>query len=434
MGDIKIDRTPYEFRDDKERAAYQQVFDRAVARLYAGDLAGEESKFMHFYASYLCTLEIVWCANLGFPGATNGITMYLDVPTVKRITEGGGFLDDLVYLILHEVKHGANLHGLRQHTRDNEVWGIACDVRINNDLDKMGLKLKHLGGIHEPYFDRNGIAAEENIYDLLCQPPPPSSGGGGNGGGGGKPTEGNQNGNPQPRGGNGQDNMTHGDVLPVEDRNQEAQAISKVVQAIESTERSQGAGSVPGSVKERVGKLIKPFVNWEAELREFHNQLLDKKRSFQRRNRRHNKIIMPRSIKNYDRLDDLVYFMDVSGSVGSKELIRFNSELNFIHKVLRPEVVTVVMFDTKIQKIIEFKEGDEISGIEVLGRGGTNLQEVADYIEKHECSAAIVLTDLYCSPMRKLNVDCAVFWACVNNPNANVPYGKLIHMPVNERD
>lgn len=411
MSNVNIDTKPYEFTSEKERSAYQQVFDRAIAQLYGGNVKGNEASYTTFYANYLCTLDLVWCANLGAPGATDGITLYLDAPTVKKITEGGGYLNDLVYLILHEVKHGANLHSVRRGERDGEPWNVACDIRINNDLDSAGMKLIHLGGIHEPQFDRNGLAAEENIYAELVDPNSPKM-------------------PPQPSGGDGDAKLDHGDILPVEDRNQEAEAIGKVVQAIDSTERVNGAGSVPGSIKERVQKLIKPFVNWEAELREFHNQLLDKKRSFQRRNRRHNKIIMPRGIKKHDRLDNLVYFMDVSGSVGKAELIRFISELNYIHKVLKPEIVTIVMFDTQIKKVVKFKDGDEIAGIEVLGRGGTNLAQVADYIDKYECTAAIVLTDLYCSPMRKLKVDCAVFWACVNNPRATVPYGKLIHMPV----
>jgi len=90
--------------------------------------------------------------------------------------------------------------------------------------------------------------------------------------------------------------------------------------------------------------------------------------------------------------------------------------------------MTVVQFDTKIQKIDEFKEGDTFNEIKIVGRGGTDLRCVREHIMEIKPTAAIIFSDLECPPMRKLDHDIPVIWIVVGNKEAEVNFGQMIHI------
>jgi predicted metal-dependent peptidase len=130
-------------------------------------------------------------------------------------------------------------------------------------------------------------------------------------------------------------------------------------------------------------------------------------------------------------LEHLIYYLDVSGSVSDAVILRFNSEVRHIHQELRPKRLTLVTFDTRIQDIYEFSLDDPFEEITVTGRGGTSLAPVYEHIKDHQPTAAVIFSDLYCTPMQE-SPGAPVLWVIIGNPGAQTHFGKNIHMPLEE--
>ena len=89
----------------------------------------------------------------------------------------------------------------------------------------------------------------------------------------------------------------------------------------------------------------------------------------------------------------LLVAVDVSGSIGSDDLMHFFSIINrfFSYGV---EVINVLAFDTEIKQEFELKKASK--KIRITGRGGTDFQCVVDYYEAHpEFQGMIIFTDGY---------------------------------------
>jgi predicted metal-dependent peptidase len=99
--------------------------------------------------------------------------------------------------------------------------------------------------------------------------------------------------------------------------------------------------------------------------------------------------------------------------------------------VIRPKRMTVVLFDAKIQKVYEFKPGDEFARIEIVGRGGNDMNCVADWLDACDppATAAIIFADMQFDPMRKLKHDIPVLWINSGLP-VEPPYGEIIRIHV----
>jgi predicted metal-dependent peptidase len=387
-------------------AVLQRDLDRAKSALFM-------SKDAAFFGPLMCTLNFVWAKGLK-TAATDGSTFWWDPDDFIRCD-----IEERKSTIMHELWHVARLHALRRGSRCPDVWNKACDIKINRDLISQGYKK-----IEPPYWlHRPDITEEleEEIYELLnkqggagAPPPGQPAGGAGN-----QPTPAGQTpGQGQPH------NCSHGQV-PVTPQVKQ-QMLNATVKAIQSAKMSQQAGSIPGDLELIVNKFLKPVIPWETVLYQFFNDMSDEDYSWSRPNRRYEDMYLPHR-QGDDRLEHLIYYLDVSGSVSDHDVLRFNSEVKFIKEVFNPIKLTLVQFDTIIQQERVFHEEDPFDEIVVVGRGGTSLIPVREHIEKHKPSAAIIFSDLYCTPMEP-GVKTPVIWIAVGNTSAQVPFGKLVHI------
>lgn len=314
-------------------------------------------------------------------------------------------------VLIHELQHIARLHNLRCGNRDMEIWNDACDIRINNDMKKDGYEFS-FNHLSDPNMDANGILSEEEIYDILIKKSPQQR--------------------PKPKGGSGGNTgPSLGKDIVKASEDVASNALNVVIRASQMA-AMQGvkAGDLPGNVNEYLDKFLKPKVHWESKLMQFFTELVETDPSWSNRKRRYipMRIYLPAPYKVEDKLAHLMYFLDVSCSVTNDDLIRFNSEVKYIQEVVRPTKLTLVQFDTKIQKVDVIEEGDPFDGIEINGRGGTCLRCVKAYIEKHEPTAAIIFSDMHVAPMEPLKTPIPIIWVALNNPRCKVPFGELIHL------
>jgi len=54
---------------------------------------------------------------------------------------------------------------------------------------------------------------------------------------------------------------------------------------------------------------------------------------------------------------------------------------------------------------------------------------VREWIIKNKPTAAIIFSDMYVRPMEELPFDIPIIWCVLNNPNATVPFGEVVHIP-----
>lgn len=366
----------------------QRELDKVKSKVFLG-------KNSAFLGSVMSNLEFVWDSSIP-TAATDGVKLFwnkeffLSLPIEARAT-----------VLRHEIDHCAKLHMLRGECLDKEVFNQACDYRINNDLETDGFSFVGLeGGLLDHSFDDNGRLAEEEIYEILIKRPR----------------------QPQKDAWSGEEG--EGDMKPAS-KDIQQKALQNVVRAIH---QAKSAGNVPGGVEEMVSNFLAPSIPWESLLFRWFTDQQDEDYTWQRPNRRSPDIYLPSKIIEEGKLDHLMYFQDVSGSISNENMRRFNSELSHVWNSMEPKKMTVVQFDTDIQKVTVFNEGDTFDKMEILGRGGTCLVCVRDYIIEHKPTAVVIFSDLECHPMDMTGINIPVIWVVLANPDATVERGDVVHI------
>ena len=399
--------------------------DRTKSRVFYG----ENSAFL---GSIMSSMDFVWSYGVK-TAATNGETFwwnplfFLQLDPNTRET-----------VLVHELWHAALLHMIRMGNRDPKIWNYACDIRINNGLENDSFSFV---GVENCWKDQSyGLQAEEDIYDQLYQkavkvvtpawgPGPCTPNGSGSQG---QPNLPGSQGQPGQQGGNGQPDPNGlpgdglGDMVPTSPASNAA-AINNVVRAIHQAKQAGQAGTIPGGLEEIIEKFLKSVVPWETLLQRWMQDLLEEDYTWARPNRRYSDIYLPSRIENEGRLEHLIFYQDTSGSMTPEELLRTNSEIKHIWDTMKPKKLTTVQFDTKIQKIDVFNDGDQYESMIVKGRGGTCLIPVRQHIIDEKPTAVVIFSDLYVTPMQELPFEIPVLWATISK-GVKVPFGQLIHI------
>lgn len=376
-----------------------RALDKVKSKVFLGDNSA-------FLGSLMCSMQFVWNEHIE-TAQTDGITIewnpnwFLSLPEPTRVT-----------VLKHELWHVARMHMLRSDKKDPKIFNYACDIRINNDLLKEGSSFDGTNPMIAPELDDNGVLAEEQIYELLMKDKSkvPQNGAGGTWG-------------------TGEDDLKADDPTAAK---QSATIVGNVVRAVQQAElaNKESASTDIGKIKEILNKFLNPIVPWERLLMEYFTELDEPELSWKRPNRRYPDIYMPSNVEAHNGLEDLRYYLDVSGSISKADIIRFNSELKYVLEVLKPKKLTIVQFDYVIQQEDVFTSDIRFDGLNVHGRGGTCLRCVREDIIKHNPTAAVIFSDLDVHPMKKLPKDIPVIWVAVDSNRLVQPYfGKLIKIP-----
>ena len=134
-----------------------------------------------FFATVLMKLKLIERTDLPTKTmATDGLNIYYDPKFVEDHA-----VDELKFVLCHEVLHVAYEHMARRGGRHTEKWNHACDYVINDVLSKCE-KVGRMpeGGLLNPQLVANGTTSE-GVYKLLPEPEEGDDGGGGDDGDGG---------------------------------------------------------------------------------------------------------------------------------------------------------------------------------------------------------------------------------------------------------
>lgn len=357
------------------------------------------SKRKGFLGSLLCNHQFIWdpsCSTAWCNGSVIAFNphFFMWLTPTERVT-----------VLAHELWHTGFGHMARLSGRCPDYWNQAADFVINLILKKDGFtfgpKLMSINPCLDEKWDK---FTTEQVYDEIFKdkpnsPPPPDAL---------KDVRYEKGSTPQ-----GQQDIAR-----------------KMIQARDQEARSKDAGSLPGELAQVLDKFLNPILPWNILLQRFFTEISREDYSWKRPSRRYDDEYLP-SLSGDNGLDHLVYYIDVSGSVTDAQMLRFHSEVKYIHECFQPKRLTLVTFDTKIQDVLELTDDMPFNEIEVHGRGGTSLEPVRQDIKERNPTAAVIFSDLHCTPMRE-SPNIPVIWAVMNNPNAQTFFGHVCHLPDEE--
>lgn len=355
---------------------------------------GMDSKLL-FFTSVMYQLEVRLGETSQGTAETNGKEIVFDPEFIKTLPA-----DELLGVLLHEVRHVSDMHSLRIGDRCHEVWNAACDHVINLDILASGYKLPSWV-LQDKRFTNMGV---EEVYDILIKE--------------GKPQK-----NPMPD-----------LIIPEGQSEEDLKELSEdikdiVIQAVQLAERHEAAaGNIPNHVKLQVEEWLNPVVPWDSALRRYMVAFDKTDYNWKRPNRRGRAHDLYLPSPHSEHMGDINIYLDLSCSVSDEMVNMQVGQFKYIHRSLRPKKLRIVTFNTEITGEFEFKPTDRID-VDFVGRGGTHIGEVVEHIKANPAECHLIFTDGYFdqSPLETLKRQ-ELLW-CIYNNGAFIPaLGSVIHI------
>ena len=398
-----------------------------------------------FYGTLALSLNLKEDYSVSTAGV-DGTNFYYNPDFIETLNEG-----ELNWITVHEVMHCALGHIWRRGSRVHQKFNIACDYAIHSILkeseDSKDLIMPK-GCLYDSKF--NNKSAEE-IYDMLPDMPNMPNMGQGSGQGSSDDEDnqnGNNNGNNNGWGTTLDDHSKWGNSDVQENgKIKQQEWLEKMISASEVAEAKK-PGSTPGSLKRLIGKLKKPQKNWRELLAEFIQfEVFDY--GFLPPDRRYygfSDLLMPDYNEETEKVQDLVFVIDTSGSIGDKELVTFFSELVGMMQQFTAGVKGHIIFaDSEVASVYDFETVDDILKVKPAGGGGTDFVPAIKYaMDKRESGewevvGLVYLTDLYGShsndEVNKDTIPFDVLWISTTEvdsiPQTYYPdYGRVTYLEI----
>jgi predicted metal-dependent peptidase len=349
-----------------------------------------------FFTTILFSMKFVWDDT--HPTAwTTGLKVGFNPNFFHSLTP-----DERIGVLVHEACHPAYMHiGARKGNRDHKLWNAAGDHVINLMLEARGFKLPGFR-LADPRFTD---MSTEQVYDILHaeQQQMPTM--------------------PKPE--CGMDDLR--DAPDMDDRTLK-KAIDDIIirAATMSKMANEPPGSVPGGIDLYLDQLLNPKLPWQTIVRKWLKELGKFDYSWKRPNRRFFPQHYLPSLWSEGAMVDFQAWMDISGSETDEDFLRFISELHGILKMMKPKKIELGQFDTHIKSITTVRNVMDLANVKFTGRGGTNITEVLDHIEKTKPKVAMIFSDGgFCHDREHCSA--SVLWIIHDNPEWTAPFGKVIH-------
>jgi predicted metal-dependent peptidase len=347
---------------------------------------------------------------------------------------GRAFVDalndaELRFLVLHECYHKLYRHLITwRHLYDQNprLANAACDYVINlkiTDDNADGWAAmpmrdgKKVGLLDEKY---RGMDSAQ-VYKLLLDERDSDSGDGDGGDG--------ESGSGIGDGGLDSHDWEGAQGLDPEEAKQLERDIDEAIR-----QGALAAGKLGSGGDRDLEALLQAKVDWREVLREFISTTCvgNDYSTWRRPNRRFvsSGYYMPSGVS--ESVGELVIAIDMSGSIGSRELSQFLGEVKGICDNVHPEKVRLLYWDTQVcaDESYAMHELDTLTeSTKPAGGGGTIVTCVPEYLTKHgiKPQAVVVLTDGYLGGEWG-QWSAPVLWCIVDNKRAEPDVGKAVHV------
>lgn len=348
--------------------------------------------------------------NFNFKVDNNQPTAYV-TPT-GTIAYNESFMDSLpekeqIFVILHEILHAAFGHTTRIFKMNRDIWPVANmagDYLVNEVLNGFNLPRPN-GCLFDKKYTVDTYTLEDVTRELLktCKTVKIPV-----------------------LGFDVQQDADNDSKEKQESNTQEAKKFEQKMKQglVAATEIAKAQGKLPGSLERAMGELIKPKTNWRRELHDWFNVRVKTKRSYARPNRRLIKDELYIPTKNNLGCGHIGIGVDVSGSIGQKELDIFGSELNYLFTSCIPRKITIVYFDGHLQKVETY---DKLPiKLTACGGGGTKFHVCFDHFNTLDepITGMVFMSDGYGTWPKEPKYPVVM----LSTTKETMPFGKTIHV------
>lgn len=353
-----------------------------------------------------------------------------------RITFGVSFLEslsdaELDFVMMHEIMHVVLQHCFRDGDRDPFLFNIACDIVVNsnilleNDMKLSSITLKKYGeSMHLTPDSKEGhLYTAEEVYAMLEKKAKKKRSGSGKEKNKGAGDEG------------WDDHSRWGSAENAELlRDQWISRLKGAAEAIEIRNASRGCGTLPMFAQRLLGELGRVQTDWRTILNEFvQEEITDY--SFSPPDRRFvGDFFLPDFNEKEDKVEDILFMIDTSGSMSDKMITAAYSEIQgAIDQFNGALKGWLGFFDAVVVDPVPFESSEEFRIIRPVGGGGTSFDVIFDYaLKKMERPPAsiIILTDGYAPfPKESASGGIPTLWL-LNNREIDPPWGKIARIEV----
>ena len=324
-----------------------------------------------------------WCPT----AATDGRKLYYNSEFLKKMPA-----KQLEFLIGHEVLHCVYDHMGRRGERNPQLWNIADDYCVNQDLLDQRIGERIPVGLYEPKY--RGWSAEEvyddlyknadkiDIDDLLD-----------------KLLDEHLDGDGEDGEGKDGDEKKDGKGRPKLSEEERKQIRDEIKEAVMSAAQTVGAGNLPSGVKRLIKDLTAPQLNWRELLQQQIVSTIRSDYTWCRVSRKGWDIDAVLPGNDVEREIDICVAIDASGSMSDNMLKDILSEVKGIMESYNSFKLHLWSFDTEVYNATVFTQEnlDEIMEWEVGGGGGTIFEANWEYMKEQDIAPKkfVMFTDGY---------------------------------------
>jgi predicted metal-dependent peptidase len=367
-----------------------------------------------FFNYYVCKRDLKPRKDIWLFAVDKGGNIYYNPDNIEKMKLTVG---EVVWGLCHEVGHLIGLHALREGGRDHFRWNYAGDAYINDMLNDCGVGKTIANTVNIPGSKDKTV---EEIYRDLPEDMSPPQGGGG--------TPGDGEGGPPGMG----DDLLDENAPQDEGAARVAEAEARM-EAASAAMVAKQRGKMPGSLQRMVDAIVNVKTPWYDIMERFMTERIKTECTWRKPNRRFigGGVYLP-SIESDGTLGEIVIEIDVSGSIGQKELDCFCGHVNKIIETTRPTKVHVVYVDSAVAHVDTFEPDAYPIKMESHGGGGTDMREVFNWIndEGIEPACVVVLTDGY-TPF-PTQEDFPTIWAISTDVTAPADAGATVHFEIDD--
>jgi predicted metal-dependent peptidase len=351
-----------------------------------------------FFASILMKRQLIEDNTIPTAAVDQRGQIYYNKEFVEKLS-----VDELVFLLCHEVGHVIGQHSSRVGTRNRKKWNIAGDAWINDMLKAAGVGQFIAGGVDMP-------GSKDETVDVIYNKLPDDPSGDG-------------------PGGVGDDLIQRGSALSDEEATRiDAETRVEIAQAAQA---AKAQGKMPGALANIIADLIDPGTPWYEILERYMTSFSSGDYTWARPNRRFLQHAYLPSTGKVAEMGEVVIQVDVSGSISKLELDHYNGHMARIISQCNPTRVHVLYVDTAVCKHEVFEQGEEVA-LQFFSGGGTDMEAGFKYIETEgiDPEVFVCLTDGYTDFRTENAPDYPVVW-CISS-DIEAPYGDNIHFSLEQ--
>ncbi len=319
--------------------------------------------------------------------ATNGINLYFNPKFLDKLTE-----NELQFVLLHEVMHIAFNHIERGIGKNNFLYNIACDIKVNqtiltmysNDRSSISIdghslmySLKSIG-IDIPSDNKSS----EQIYDVLLSIKNESS----------SKYMNADFANLQKR---EIDDHSLWDEIRKNINNYKDYFNERLNSAYKN---SKECGNLPLNLQEELQNITKNPVNWRIILNNYISDEINDY-SFLNPDKRFqdSDILLPSYSEKEEVPIGILFAIDTSGSMDIADISKCYFEVKSAIEQYNGHLKGyLAIFDCVLHGFYEINDNFNINKIKCVGRGGTSYKCIFEYMEKEsidDIKKVIILTD-----------------------------------------